>query len=432
MPNIEKNDRGEATITFSADEVPSNPPGAGEMSVEELDKEHFRRAKADPTYQDGLPPKAWLFHDEISSEQELEPLWGKKWGSQGVGKLREVMMTRPPLNEVRDVFYGDSARHQEQFQPLVFAPDQPDLDLWNEQFDAMCKNYRDAGVIVNEVVVPDEFLGPYGYTRWLWAGTDAAWVINGGAIIPRGGYFGVQKGREPIWQNAIASLNVPIVYGVRGKGVAELGGQVWLDSHHMIVSDGTINNLEGATQLKQVFEMSDAKLLQIPTAGFYKHTEFPSGGTSHVDMVLGIPGIGNVILYPPYTSFATVKFFQRIGYNIIEVPSDEYLSGVYNMVCLEPNVVMCNVNGAPTVVKEMEAAGITVVPVDTSEAMKGGGSVHCATCQLRRDPGPVCEYLLENPLEKVAPEFIVPEWEKDWSDPAWDWDYSIEGLGGGN
>ena len=63
--------------------------------------------------------------------------------------------------------------------------------------------------------------------------------------------------------------------------------------------------------------------------------------------------------------------------------------------------------------------------------MKGGGAVHCSTCQLRRDPGPVCEYLLENPLEKVAPEFIVPEWEKDWSDPAWDWDYSIEGLGGG-
>jgi hypothetical protein len=35
---------------------------------------------------------------------------------------------------------------------------------------------------------------------------------------------------------------------------------------------------------------------------------------------------------------------------------------------------------------------------------------------------------METPLEKVAPEFVVPEWEKDWSDPARDWGYSLAGL----
>ena len=336
MPSIEKNDKGEIRVTIASDEVPSNPPGADKMSIEELDKEHLKRTKDDPTFQEGLPPKAWLFHDEISYEQELEPLWGKKWGNQGVGKLREVMMTPPPENEARDIFYGDTDAYMEQWKP-----EKPDLDVWHKQYEIMLKNYRDAGVLVHECVVPDAVFGPYGYTRWFWACTDAAWVLNGGAIIPRAGFFGAQKGREAVWQKGIANLDIPIIYTVRGKGVAELGGQVWLDSHHMMVSDGVVNNLEGARQLKQVFEMSDAKLIQIPTAGFYKYTEFPSGGTSHVDMVVGIPGIGNAIVYPPYTSFATVKFFERIGYNIIEVPSDEYLSGVYNMVCLEPDVVMC-------------------------------------------------------------------------------------------
>ena len=36
----------------------------------------------------------------------------------------------------------------------------------------------------------------------------------------------------------------------------------------------------------------------------------------------------------------------------------------------------------------------------------------------RRDPGPVCEPLLETPLEKLAPELAVPDWEKDWSRPS--------------
>ena len=100
--------------------------------------------------------------------------------------------------------------------------------------------------------------------------------------------------------------------------------------------------------------MPDAKLIQIPTAGHYEETAFPSGGTSHVDMVVGIPDIGVAVIYPPYTSFTTVKFFERIGYKLIEVPSDEYLSGVYNMVVLEPGVVMCPTNGAPRTIKKMK------------------------------------------------------------------------------
>lgn len=423
MSKVTRQDNGEVQVTIESDDVPANPPNADQMSPEDLDQEHYRRLKNDPTFEEGRAPKAWLFHDEVSYEQELEPLWGKKWGNQGVGKLREVMLTIPPENEVRQVFYDDTDAYMEQWRP-----EPPDLDLWHKQYETLKKNYRDAGVLVHEVTVPDAVFGPYGYTRWFWAATDATWVVNGGAIIPRAGFFGAQKGREPVWQKALALLDVPIIYSVRNRGVAELGGQVWLDSHHMIVSDGTVNNLEGATQLKQVFEMSDAKLIQIPTAGFYKYTEFPSGGTSHVDMVVGIPDIGVAVIYPPYTSFTTVKFFERIGYKIIEVPSEEYLSGVYNMVVLEPGVVMCPTEGAKTTVKEMEAAGIEIVPTEMSESMKGGGAVHCSTCQLRRDPGPVCEVLLETPLEKIAPEFVVPEWKKDWSRPAWDWDHSLDGM----
>jgi len=423
MAVVKRSESGEIQVTIEPDEVPANPKNLSKMTQKQLDDEHRRRLNDDPTFQKGHPPKSWLFHDQVSYEQELEPLWGKRWGNQGVGKLREVMLTRPPQVEAQPVFYEDTAAYMEQWEPK-----RPDMDLWQKQYEVMKENYRSAGVLVHEVIVPDVVFGPYGYTRWFWAATDAAWVINGGAIIPRAGYFGAQKGREPVWQKALALMDLPIIYTVRGNGVAELGGEVWLDSHHMIVSDGTIMNLEGARQLKQVFEMSDAKLIQIPTSGHHSYTGFPSGGTSHVDMVVGIPDIGVAVIYPPYTGFATIKFFERLGYKIVEVPSDEYLSGVYNMVVLEPGVVMCPTEGAPTTIKGMQAAGIEIVPTEMSESMKAGGAVHCSTCQLIRDPGPICEKLMETPLEELAPEFVVPEWEKNWSKPARDWGYSLEGL----
>jgi N-dimethylarginine dimethylaminohydrolase len=424
MPSVKKHENGEIEITLDPDDIPCNHPQSDQLTPEELDAEHFRRLESDPGYRKGLPPAAWKYHDEVSYEQELEPLWGKKWGNQGVGKLREVVMTVPPENEARDVFYDDPAAYGGEWEP-----EKPDIDLWREQYESMCKSYRDAGVIVHQIRVPDAVFGPYGYTRAFWAGTDAGWVINGGAIIPRSGRFGPAKGREPAWHKALALLDVPIVYQVRNLGVAELGGQVWLDNHHMIVSDGTVMNIEGARQLKQIFEMSDAKLVSIPTAGFYDIHSFPSGGTSHVDMVVGIPDIGVAVIYPPYTSFTTIKFFMRLGYKIVEVPSEEYLSGVFNMVVLEPGVVMCPTIGAPRTVKGMEEAGVTIVPTEMTESLKGGGAVHCSTGQLRRDPGPICEVLMETPLEKLAPEFCVTEWQKDWSKPAWDWGYDTSRLG---
>lgn len=411
MVKLEKGEKpGEKKVTIEAKDIPAMPENIDEMTDEERDKEHRRRLEKDPGFEEGQPPKSWKLHDEVSYEDELEALWGTDWGAQGIGKLKEVMLTPPPeIDELpEEVRKADAYMCEEGLT-------NPDMDLWREQYNRMKENYRNNGVKVHECVVPDVVFGPYGYTRTFWATTDAAWVINGGAIIPRPGVFGAQKGKNPVWQKAIALLDIPIIYQVRNTGVAELGGQVWLDDHHMIVSDGVVNNLEGSRQVKQIFALSDAKLIQIPTAGHYKYTKFPSGGTSHVDMVLSVPDIGVVVIYPPHTSYSTIKFFKRIGFDIIEVPSDEYSSGVYNMVVLEPGKVMCPTKGADKTVKELKEWGIEIVPTEMTETLKSGGAVHCATCQLRRDEGPLVEKLVETPLQEIAPELMVPDWEKDWS-----------------
>ena len=200
MIKVSKAPNGEKTIVMEPEDVPANPENAAEMTEEEREAEHARRLKNDPTFEPGRVAKTWMFHDEISFEDELEAEWGKRWGAQGIGRLREVMLNPPTENDVRKVFYEDKAGYSQQWDP----ESAPDLDLWMEQYETMKKNYRDAGVLVHELILPDLIYGPYGYTRWIWAATDAGWVVNGGAVIPRGGYHGQAKGRNPVWQKAHA------------------------------------------------------------------------------------------------------------------------------------------------------------------------------------------------------------------------------------
>lgn len=198
---------------------------------------------------------------------------------------------------------------------------------------------------------------------------------------------------------------MPIVHTVRGKAVAEIGGCLWLDDHHFIVEDGTVMNREGIEQLKPVFAMSGAKLVVGHSTGWYEDMTFPMGGTSHPDMWVAIPNIGVAVLSPMHVGYNFVKFLKRIKFDIIEVPADEYLTATYNMVNIGPGKVVCP-DGGKKIIKEMEKRGIDVIAVPYTESIPAGGAIHCSTCQMRREPGPLVEELVKTPLEELAPDLL--------------------------
>ena len=35
------------------------------------------------------------YHEEVDYLDEVERIWGKRWGAQGIGRLREVAMSPP-------------------------------------------------------------------------------------------------------------------------------------------------------------------------------------------------------------------------------------------------------------------------------------------------------------------------------------------------
>ena len=86
--------------------------------------------------------------------------------------------------------------------------------------------------------------------------------------------------------------------------------------------------------------------------------------------------------------FWAIKFYVSQGYEIIEVPVDEYWDLALNGVTLAPGKVVMNA-GSPTVVRELERHDVEVIQVDFSESHRFAiAGLHCATLELVRDQDP--------------------------------------------
>src|SRR6266852_5378782 len=88
-----------------------SPKRAKEASLEQF-----------PFYEKGKVPQYHKYHGAVSYLDELELIWGKRWGAQGIGRLREVAMVRPTATEVKKLYEQDSAF-------FVFDGKTPDLAL---------------------------------------------------------------------------------------------------------------------------------------------------------------------------------------------------------------------------------------------------------------------------------------------------------------
>ena len=56
-----------------------------------------------PWFEAGKPLRNWMLH-ETDFVDEVEQIWGRPWGAEGIGRLREVVVSRPTENETRDEY----------------------------------------------------------------------------------------------------------------------------------------------------------------------------------------------------------------------------------------------------------------------------------------------------------------------------------------
>jgi N-dimethylarginine dimethylaminohydrolase len=339
-----------------------------------------------PWFEKGKPLHNWMLHDGTDFYDEVEKIWGKKWGAEGIGKLREVLVSRPTENETRKEY----AKEWQYYYSS--SSGNASLSKLQDQFDNYYATLKQNGVRVNYVEPPVPAIGAYGYLKNLVTLAGGGLIVRGGAIIHRMGLGSWQRGREVIWTKALAALQVPIYLTIHGKGVGEPGAGRWLDSKTFVFNESVVANEEGLSQIQFILNGLGIDFIVTHSPGWVDTISNGNIGTSHADMFMMVPDIGVCVLYPDLVNYSFVRYLMRRKVKIIEVPPEEYWNLAVNAVTLEPGKVIVN-SGSKKTVKALEKEGIDVIEIDFSESHKFAiAGLHCATLELIRDqPGPMLQ-----------------------------------------
>jgi N-dimethylarginine dimethylaminohydrolase len=357
----------------------------GELVMNEADDKAGGKTAAKtfrdfPFYEEGKVPQYHRYHAEVSYLDELESIWGKPWGAQGIGRLRMAAMVKPTETEVLELYEQDSSF-------FVFNGVTPDLELMREQHQNLMKTYEELGIVVHELRWADDPpMSPYGPMKRS-ISAAAGFVVNGGAIIPREAtpYW---RGRSRYVSKALMDLGCPILYTVHGTGVCEIGASTRMSDDLIVLMLSTDCNREGADQVIPILHRAGYQrviLAHSPGPLYDYHQDVP--GWMHSDMWIMPLDARLALIYPPWCDYQTIRDLHEIGYTLLEAPAEEV--GLYpvNGITVEPRKVIMNASAVKTI-RLLESAGVEVIAIPYDEVHKYGGGIRCNTMQLIRDPGP--------------------------------------------
>ena len=348
--------------------------------MSDRDKPDEIRLEDLPFYEPGKVPQFHRYHAEISYLDELERIWGKPWGAQGIGQLREVAMVQPTETEVRKL-YEEAAAY------FVFDGKTPDLALMQDQHLALAETYRSLGVHVHYIRWPDDPpRSAYGPMKRS-ISAAAGFVVNGGAIIPREAtpYW---RGRSRYVSQFLMRIGCPILYTVHGHGVCEIGASTRMSDDFIILMESTDANPDGIAQVTPVLHRAGYREVHVahsPGPLYDYHPEVP--GWMHADMWIMPLDARLAMIYPPWCDYGTIRRLHEIGYELIECPRDEIDLFPTNAITVSPRRVIMNASATRTRAL-LENHGVEVIGVDYDEVHKYGGGIRCNTMQLIRDAGP--------------------------------------------
>lgn len=373
-----------------ASSLPSKPtlPPAWQARVDELQAavlEGRFDLSALPGYVPGQPPAYATWHG-IDHIDIVPGVYGRRFGANGIGPLREVALVEITDNE-RFIAHDQDPAY---FPKMGLAHEGLDIARMTDQSAAYEAALEQAGVLVHRIAYPDPPVGAFGPLRGTWAANEVL-VLRGGSVIEKNAISPLGIGKAEYlayWLHSVAS--VPPVLAINGAGVAEAGPCFWLAEDVFVHGSGLGYNAAGVAQLQGAVQAST----DLPT--HFVEIRFPgqiyfdplAGFSHHPDMVLGPLDVDKVIAYPAGVDFATLRWLHDHGYEIIEVEHDEQVQfAPANVTILEPGRVIMHAE-APKAVAAVRRAGVDVVEVPYSEFLRTGGGLHCSTLRILRDRGP--------------------------------------------
>jgi len=207
---------------------------------------------------------------------------------------------------------------------------------------------------------------------------DAAIATDKGMIICNMGK--AARMHEPLAEkkafekNGIAELGT-----ITGTGTLEGGDVAWLDEHTLAVGHTYRTNEEGIRQLTVLLQPLGVEVITVSLP----HYKGPSD-VFHLMSILSPVDVNLAVVYSPLMPIAFRNLLQQRGYQLVEVPDEEFESMGCNVLALSPRVCLM-VDGNPGTKAALENAGCKVIVYKGDEiSVKGGGGPTCLTRPVYR------------------------------------------------
>jgi N-dimethylarginine dimethylaminohydrolase len=302
---------------------------------------------------------------------ELEQVWGRRWGAwDEVGKLHRVLVRSPgeALAQIDGRAWDERAQALVDPNGMWYWTDRepPDLERVADQHAGLVAALAREGI---EVVVADPIGDRFVKAMYV---RDPLITVPGGAIIGRMAVI-MRRGEEADMTRQIAREGMPILATITGSGTLEGGSFVKLRPGLAAFGTSIRCNEEGARQLRDELARIGWELIVVPLAGY----------SIHLDLHLAMVDRDKAIVDPSGLPYSFLHKLDELGIQPIHPDPGEAWS--VNALCLEPGRVLM-AEGSPRTAEALADAGVEVVTIPYDELHKNGGGIHCSTMELVRAP----------------------------------------------
>ncbi len=294
-----------------------------------------------------------------SMTEDMTATWGN-WGVDSeIGTLRAVLLRRPgpELDAVTDF---DAMQMRSDLMPNVVR----------DQHDALTEAYRAHGVAVHYV---DRGLPDKPNVMFV---RDLMLMTPEGAIVTRPAST-VRAGEERLVAEALATIGVPILMSVHGRGTFEGADVIWIDRDLCFLAEGLRTNEDGADQVERMLrEIGVSRVVRVGLPH----------GAMHLDGLLAIIDRDLAAIWPRRTPHKVVATLRDRGFRFVEV-EDEFEAQnrlPMNFVAIAPGEILMPASADRTQA-QFEDHGVRCHTVDITECIKAGGGIHCMSGFLKRE-----------------------------------------------
>jgi N-dimethylarginine dimethylaminohydrolase len=281
------------------------------------------------------------------------------------GKLKSVF-----IKKASSAFINEQhiAKHWESLNYLG----KPDINIALQEYDAFEQVFKDHNVELLYLPEDDTVNMDSIYCR------DAAIATDKGMIICNMGKEGRRK--EPAAeQRAFEANGIPVLGVITAPGTLEGGDVAWLDEKTLAVGHTYRSNEEGIRQLTNLLAPLGVTVMSVPMP----HYKGPSD-VFHLMSVLSPVDTNLAVVYSPLIPIVFRNELIARGYELVEVPDEEFDSMGCNVLALAPRVCLM-VKGNPITKSRLEKAGCQVIEYEGAEiSVKGGGGPTCLTRPVMR------------------------------------------------